>query len=145
MERLLKKWETAKSVVPAPEVYQDKNASEYGAIFFGTSTQSALEALEGLRAEGIEIDALRVKAFPFNNTVEQFIAEHKQVFVIEQNRDAQLRQLIVNDCGVNPAQLIPVLNYDGMAITAEFIKTEIRKNHPASNVTPLRQNKAEEA
>ena len=149
MDRLLKKWETAKDVVPAPEVYQEKNVSEYGAIFFGTSTQSAIEALDGLREEGIEIDALRVKAFPFNNTVEQFIKDHKKVFVIEQNRDAQLKQLIVNDCGFDPAQFIPVLNFDGMAITADFIKTEIRKSHPAcsstKNVTPIRKNKAEEA
>ena len=138
MERLLKKWETAKDLVPTPEVYQKTNSSEYGAIFFGTTTQSAEEALEGLKAEGIEIDALRVKAFPFNQTVESFINEHKYVFIIEQNRDAQLRQLIVNDCGFAPAKLIPILNYDGMAITAKFIASEIRKNHPCDNVTPLR-------
>ncbi|NRB40039.1 MAG: 2-oxoacid:acceptor oxidoreductase subunit alpha [Pseudomonadales bacterium] len=144
MERLLKKWETAKDLVPVPEVYQEKNVSEYGAIFFGTTTQSAIEALDGLRAEGTEIDALRVKAFPFNKTVEQFIKQHKKVFIIEQNRDAQLRQLIVNDCSIDPNKLIPILNYDGMAITAKFIQTEIRKNHPADNVTPLPLRAVEE-
>ena len=143
MERLLKKWETAKDYVPAPEVYQKANKSEYGAIFFGTSTQSGEEALDRLREEGIEIDALRIKAFPFNQTVEQFIKDHKKVFVIEQNRDAQMRQLLVNDCELNPANLIPILNYDGMAITASFIETAIRKNHPCDNVTPIR--KAEKA
>lgn len=138
MERLLKKWETAKDLVPEPELYQESNASDYGAIFFGTSTQSALEALDGLQEQGIEIDAMRVKAFPFNKTVEQFIKNHKKVFVIEQNRDAQLRQLIINDCGFAPNKLIPILNYDGMAITAKFIETQILKNHPSDNVTPLR-------
>ena len=144
MERLLKKWETAKTLVPAPEVYQEKNASEYGVLFFGTSTQSAEEAIDALKAEGIKLDAIRIKAFPFNDTVEQFIKDHKKVFVIEQNRDAQLRSLLVNDCGFSPEQLIPILNFDGTPITATYIKTLIRKNHPANNVTPLRAS-AEEA
>ncbi len=144
MERLLKKWETAKTLVPAPEVYQEKNTSEYGVLFFGTSTQSAEEAIDGLKAEGIKLDAIRIKAFPFNNTIEQFIKDHKKVFVIEQNRDAQLRSLLINDCGFSPEQLIPILNFDGTPITASYIKTLIRKNHPANNVTPLRAN-AEEA
>lgn len=144
MQRLLKKWDTAKTLVPAPQVYQEKNASDYGVLFFGTSTQSAEEAIDGLKDEGIMLDAIRIKAFPFNNTVEQFIKEHKKVFVIEQNRDAQLRSLLINDCGFSPDQLIPVLNFDGTPITATYIKTLIRKNHPANNVTPLRAN-AEEA
>lgn len=146
MERLLKKWDTAKDLVPAPEVYQDSNSNDYGVIFFGTTTQSAEEALDLLREEeGIELDALRVKAFPFNNTVEQFVKEHKAVFVIEQNRDAQLRSLIINEMGTNPEKLIPVLNYDGMPITAAFIKQGLRSNLPGSNVTPLRKNEVEKA
>jgi 2-oxoglutarate/2-oxoacid ferredoxin oxidoreductase subunit alpha len=144
MQRLLKKWNTAKTLVPAPEVYQDKNGSDYGVLFFGTTTQSALEAIDGLKEEGIKLDAIRIKAFPFNDTVEQFIKDHKKVFVIEQNRDAQLRSLLINDCGFSPEQLIPILNFDGTPITANFIKTLIRKNHPANNVTQLRAN-AEEA
>jgi 2-oxoglutarate ferredoxin oxidoreductase subunit alpha len=125
MQRLLRKWETAKDIVPAPEVYQTENASSIGVIFFGTSTDSSLEALDYLRAEGLETDALRVKAFPFNNTVQSFIDAHETVFVVEQNRDAQLRQLIVNEFGTNPAKLLPVLEYGGMAITAATIKSQI--------------------
>lgn len=138
MERLLKKWDTAKDVVPAPEVYQEKNSSDYGVIFFGTSTQAAEEAIDGLKEEGIELDALRLKAFPFNSTVEQFINDHKKVFVIEQNRDAQLRNLLIAECGFNPDQLVPLLNFDGMPITATYIKSEVRKTYPADNVTPIR-------
>jgi 2-oxoglutarate ferredoxin oxidoreductase subunit alpha len=144
MQRLLKKWETAKTSVPAPEVYQTENTGEYGVLFFGTTTQSAIEAIDSLKDEGIHLDAIRIKAFPFNHTVEQFIRDHKKVFVIEQNRDAQLRSLLINDCGFAPEQLVPILNYDGMPITATFIKTLIRKNYPANNVTPLRAASAEE-
>lgn len=143
MNRLLKKWETAKKYVPAPHVYQKKNISDYGVIFYGTSMQAAEEAIDELAAEGIKLDALRVKAFPFNKTVEQFVSEHKKVFVIEQNRDGQLRSLLVNDCEIAPAHLIPILNFDGMPITARQIKTLIKKSYPADNVTPLRANAKE--
>lgn len=143
MQRLLKKWDTAKELVPAPQFYQDENRSEYGVIFFGTSTQAACEALDNLADDGVVLDAMRIKAFPFSRKVEDFIRAHKKVFVIEQNRDAQLRSLLVNECGFAPDQLIPLLNYDGMPITATFIKNAIRKNHPADNVTPLRASQEE--
>ena len=138
MNRLLKKWNTAKSYVPVPQLYQQKNSSDYGVIFYGTSTQAAEEAIDQLDAEGMKLDALRVKAFPFNAEVEKFIREHKAVFVIEQNRDGQLRSLLVNDCGLNPAQLIPILHFDGMPITATQISSLIRKHHPAEKVATLR-------
>ncbi|CAA0084652.1 2-oxoglutarate oxidoreductase subunit KorA [BD1-7 clade bacterium] len=144
MERLLRKWETAKSVVPAPIVYQEENKSKCGAIFYGTSDASALEALDILREEGIEIDALRVRAFPFNDTVDQFIEDHDTVFVIEQNRDAQLRTLLINEIECNPAKLTPVLSYGGMAITADDIAKNIRKFHPDSKVVPLKTKRVEE-
>ena len=144
MNRLLKKWETAKEYVPAPQVYQKKDTSDYGVIFYGTSAQATEEAIDELAAEGVKLDALRITAFPFNKTVEQFIKDHKKVFVIEQNRDAQMRSLLVNECGFAPSQLIPLLNFDGMPVTARMIKSMIRKEHPADNVTPLRAN-AEEA
>ncbi|QHT71130.1 2-oxoacid:acceptor oxidoreductase subunit alpha [Rhodocytophaga rosea] len=125
MERLMVKWNTAKNMVPSPEIYQKKNQSHLGVIFFGTSTYSAEEAMDQLREEGIFIDALRLKAFPFNQTVDDFIQSHQTVFVIEQNRDAQMRGLLINELQVNPAKLIPVLNYDGMPITAHTIATQI--------------------
>ena len=126
VERLTKKWETAKGNVPLPELYQTKNQTSQGVLFFGTSTYSALEALDLFKNEGILLDAMRVRGFPFHHTIEAFIREHEQVFVIEQNRDAQFRSLLVNELQLSPQKLIPVLNYDGMPITADKIRQEIR-------------------
>ena len=130
VDRLKRKWETARTIVPEPELFQESNSNEYGMVFFGTTSYSAAEAMELLRQEGIELDIMRVKAFPFNNTVADFIAEHKQVFVVEQNRDAQFRSLLINELEINPKELIPILNYDGMPITADTIKNQIIQNYP---------------
>ncbi|MDP1817609.1 MAG: 2-oxoacid:acceptor oxidoreductase subunit alpha [Leadbetterella sp.] len=121
MNRLVKKLETAKTLVPAPAFYQENNTSEIGVIFFGTSRYAAEEALDIMRADGLKIDAMRLKAFPFCQEVEDFIDAHKQVFVVEQNRDAQMRTLLINELEVNPKKLIRVLNFDGTPITADLI------------------------
>ncbi|MCP9761347.1 2-oxoacid:acceptor oxidoreductase subunit alpha [Lacihabitans soyangensis] len=121
MNRLKKKLETAKTLVPGPEFYQENNESEIGVIFFGTSRYAAEEALDIMRADGLKIDAMRLKAFPFCKEVEDFIDAHKQVFVVEQNRDAQMRTLLINELEVNPKKLIRVLNFDGTPITADLI------------------------
>ena len=128
MDRLLKKWDTAKDTVPAPYLYQKENKSPYGVLFFGTSTYSTEEAMDLMSQGNVSFDAMRIKAFPFNKTVEDFINTHEKVFVIEQNRDAQLRTLLVNELDASPQKLIPVLNYNGMPITAESIITQISKS-----------------
>lgn len=128
MERLLKKWDTAKNTVPAPYLYQKKNRSPYGLIFFGTSIYSAEEAMDNIHQDNIVFDAMRLKSFPFNKTVEDFINSHEKVFIIEQNRDAQMRSLLINELNVNPQKLVPVLNFDGMPITAYTIMDQINKN-----------------
>ncbi|MCC6462632.1 MAG: 2-oxoacid:acceptor oxidoreductase subunit alpha [Saprospiraceae bacterium] len=125
MDRLIKKWETAKEYVPAPELYQSENQSRDGMIFFGTSTYAALEALDQLKADGLPLDALRIRATPFNSTVRDFITQHDRVYVVEQNRDAQMRALLVNELEINPLRLVPVLNYDGFPITAETIRKQV--------------------
>ncbi len=125
MDRLLIKWNTAKTMVPAPEVFQGDLPNDTGIIFFGTSAFSAVEALDILKEQGIYMDALRLKAFPFTKEVEDFIASHRTVFVIEQNRDAQMRSLLILELETDPNKLIPVLNYDGMPITANFIARQI--------------------
>ncbi len=127
MERLVRKWETAKTLVPKPYFYQDKNMSPIGVIFFGTSTYSSEEAIDLLRTQEVVMDAMRIKAFPFNEEVAQFIEDHEIVYVIEQNRDAQMRSLLINELEINPKKLIRVLNYDGMPITADKIVNEISK------------------
>jgi len=134
MDRLLKKWDTAKNIVPAPVLYQTENKSPYGLIFFGTSTYSAEEAMDDMAASGTVFDAMRLKSFPFNKTVEEFIDSHEMVFIIEQNRDAQMRSLLINELNVNPQKMISVLNYDGMPITSQFITNRINKTlSPAIN------------
>jgi 2-oxoglutarate ferredoxin oxidoreductase subunit alpha len=85
------------------------------------------ESLAALEEAGVHVDALRVRAFPFSNEVMAFIAAHETVFVVEQNRDGQLRTLIMNEGGVDPAKLVAVLNYDGAPITARFITAEINR------------------
>lgn len=125
MDRLLVKWETTKALVPKPQLYQEINQSEWGMLFFGTSTFSSEEARELLAAREIHLDALRIKAFPFGKETEDFIRSHKLVFVIEQNRDGQLRSLIIQEMQHDPHQLVSVLNYDGMPITADQISLKI--------------------
>ena len=125
MRRLLAKFETAKSLIPAPIARPAKRATPHGVIYFGSTTPAMHEALAVLEEAGISLDALRVRGFPFSDAVYAFIAAHETVFVVEQNRDAQLRTLITTEGGVDPAKLAPVLNYDGSPITARFIIAEI--------------------
>lgn len=127
MDRLLKKFETAKSYVPAPQIYHPGNEYDHGIIFYGTSTQSAEEAIDLLKQKGIFLDALRIKSFPFNKDVEDFIDAHDKVFVVEQNRDAQLRSLMLIELGTSSKKLVPVLNYEGLPITADLIMQKIEK------------------
>jgi len=126
MERLLAKFETAKALVPEPVTRTAKRSTPYGVIYFGSTTPAMNEALHALEDEAIHIDALRVRAFPFNDEVFAFIAAHETVFIVEQNRDAQLRTLITTEGGVDPGKLVKVLNYDGSPITARFIIGEIK-------------------
>jgi 2-oxoglutarate ferredoxin oxidoreductase subunit alpha len=136
MERLLKKFETAKEMVPAPQMYQSENRYDTGIIFYGTSTYSAEEALDTLKEHDIHIDAMRLKSFPFNHSVEEFIKAHKKVYVVEQNRDAQMKSLLTIELQVNPAKLISVLNFDGMPITAEAILRQISPKFQSGKHTP---------
>ncbi|WP_299769655.1 2-oxoacid:acceptor oxidoreductase subunit alpha [uncultured Pseudoteredinibacter sp.] len=139
MERLLHKWETAKSYVPAPEIISVEGGKKVGLIHFGTSKDATLEAVDKLAEQGITADSCRIKAFPFNHEVEDFIAEHDTVFVIEQNRDAQMRQLLVNECEINPKSLVKILHYDGMPITADTIAQRVKDVVQHDNVTPIKR------
>ena len=125
MERLLRKFETAKRYVPAPVLQKAAKPMRLGVIHYGSTSFAMDEAMALLAAEGVHVDALRVRGFPFSSEVSDFIAAHEQVFVVEQNRDAQLRTLLMVECGVDPAQLVPVLHYDGTPITARFIVRSI--------------------
>ncbi len=121
MQRLLRKFETAKSLVPAPVAKPAAQKAAYGVIYYGSTAVAMDEAVATLDAKGCPLDLLRVRAFPFNDEVVEFIAAHEQVFVVEQNRDAQLMKLIVNECTIDPAKFISILHFDGTPITARFI------------------------
>jgi 2-oxoglutarate ferredoxin oxidoreductase subunit alpha len=126
MERLCAKFRTAASLVPQPVVRVAGQATPLGVIYFGSTSPAMQEALEALAAVGIHVDAMRLRAFPFPDSVRRFIDVHQQVFVVEQNRDAQMHSLLVNELGVDLARLVKELPYDGTPITARFITQAIR-------------------
>lgn len=152
VDRLSRKWETAKELVPQPEFHRNADALvrsnargtetilsdeaplvadegvrvPSGVIYFGTSTYAAEEALDLLAEEGIHLDAMRPRAFPFGKAFADFVNSHERIFVIEQNRDAQFKSLMMIELGIDPAKLISVLSYDGMPITADNIFRQIR-------------------
>jgi 2-oxoglutarate ferredoxin oxidoreductase subunit alpha len=139
MQRLLRKFETAKDMVPRPLQANAGKPTKYGVIYFGSTAAPMDEAIELLQDGGHALDRLRVRAFPFHSSVSSFIADHDFVFVVEQNRDAQLRSLIVNECSIDPVRLVPILHYDGTPITARFIARAIGEHIDALKVTPLRK------
>lgn len=134
MDRLIKKHNTAKSIIPGPQIYQSINQSKDGILFFGSTMLAAEEAIDIMKSEGTTIDAIRLKSFPFNDDVKKFIDDHERIFVIEQNRDAQMRTLLINELEINPAKLIKVLNYDGTPISADFIMTKVNQHLLQPNI-----------
>ena len=128
MDRLLKKFNTARKMVPGPQYFQEGKNSSHAILFFGTTLHAAEEALDILKSEGSPMDAIRIKSFPFAEEVATFIEQYDKVFVIEQNRDAQFRTLLINELEINPKKLVKVLNYDGTPITADFILTQIHQH-----------------
>jgi 2-oxoglutarate ferredoxin oxidoreductase subunit alpha len=125
MQRLVRKFETAKRLVPAPIKRAAKERTRHGVIYFGSTSAAMAEALVALEAQGLHLDTLRLRAFPFSDEVIEFVNAHDQVFVVEQNRDAQMRMLLVNECAIDPARFISILHYDGTPITARYITSAI--------------------
>lgn len=141
MQRLLAKWETIKEWVPAPVEQDCGRDTDTAVLYFGTSEASTLEALDYLLEDGLHLNAMRVRAFPFNRDVEAFLERHQRVFVIEQNRDAQLRTLLMAEFELGPDKLKSVLCYDGTPISARNIRQQILQQMPGHNVTPLRRDR----
>jgi 2-oxoglutarate ferredoxin oxidoreductase subunit alpha len=139
MQRLLRKFETAKTLLPKPVIERAAAPTRAGVIWFGSTGAAMAESLAELTKQGVHLDRMRVRAFPFQDEVGEFIAEHDHLFVVEQNRDAQLKMLLVNECGIDPSKLISVLNYDGTPITERFITREIAEKARLFNVTPIRK------
>ncbi|NBW68688.1 MAG: 2-oxoacid:acceptor oxidoreductase subunit alpha [Betaproteobacteria bacterium] len=126
MDRLQKKFKTAAQLVPAPVVRKAVKPSKIGVIYFGSTSPSMSEAFDLLEQDGLHLNGMRLRAFPFADSVAEFIHDHEMIFVVEQNRDAQMRTLLINELEIDPAHLIKVLHYDGTPITARFIHAAIR-------------------
>jgi len=133
MKRLLRKWETARKLLPPAEV--DAADNHVGVLFYGTTALPMPEALDLLETEGIRLDSCRVRAFPFGDEVRTFIDGHDLVFVVEQNRDGQLRTLLINEFDCDPKKLVSVTYYAGLSISADFIYKNISEYY-AQNKLP---------
>jgi 2-oxoglutarate ferredoxin oxidoreductase subunit alpha len=138
MQRLIRKFDTAKDLVPRPLQANADKPTKYGVIYYGSTAPAMDEAIHMIEARGHAVDRLRIRAFPFHSSVASFVADHDFVYVVEQNRDAQLRSLIVNEIGIDPVRLVPVLHYDGAPITARFIAESIGDHLDQMAVKPAK-------
>jgi 2-oxoglutarate/2-oxoacid ferredoxin oxidoreductase subunit alpha len=130
MERLERKFETARGLVPRPVLKKAARPARAGVIYYGSTAAALHEALDLLSGRGLDLDALRVRAFPLSRDIADFVNAHDRVFVVEQNRDAQMRTLMMSDLGVDPGRLTSILHYGGTPITARFIVEEIAARAP---------------
>lgn len=136
VDRLRRKFDTAATLVPPAEVVRNAGNSA-GILYFGTTAEVMAETLDTLNSHGLDVDALRVRAFPFTRQVYDFIAAHDTVFVAEQNRDGQLRAMLMIEGNIDPARLVPVLHYDGMPVTAEILVRSIREHLEPANALAM--------
>ena len=132
VDRLAKKWETAKTLMPSAIINSSDKPSDMALLYYGTSVYSAEEAIDLLKTENIHLNSINVKAFPFNDDLKTSIQQHDMVFVIDQNRDGQMRSLLINELNVMPDKLVSILNYDGMPITADKICKSIKNKMNAT-------------
>ncbi len=126
LSRLLKKYQTASKHVPSPVFGQNSNESSMGVIYFGSTDVAMQEALDILNEQSIKIDAMRLRSFPFNLSVWEFIEDHDLLFIVEQNRDGQMRTLLMAEGGIIPDKLVSILCFNGQPITADFISNKIK-------------------
>ena len=136
MDRLLSKWETAKSLLPAAEI--NSEGCRAGIIYYGTTSTPMTECLAMLDEQGIELDTMRVRSFPFGPEVVEFIDNHEIVFMVEQNRDAQMKMLMTNELDVLPSSIQSILYYGGMSISADFIVDEVLSYYQANNIPRIK-------
>jgi 2-oxoglutarate/2-oxoacid ferredoxin oxidoreductase subunit alpha len=127
MERLKRKFATAAALVPGPVLKRAEKRATLGLISVGSCDDAVGEARDRLQDEGIHGDYLRIRAFPFNEAVQAFLDEHERIFVIEQNRDGQLRSLLINECNVDGRRLESILHYDGLPMAAAPLVAAVRE------------------
>ena len=139
MQRLSRKFATAEKLLSAPELVPAAEPGRFGLPAFGSSMPAVREGSAELADRGVHRDTLRIRAFPFARAVEEFVAAHERVFVVEQNRDGQLRQLLVDACGIDPARLRPVPNYHDTPITARFVTRAVLDRLSDAEIVPFRK------
>jgi len=137
VDRLLKKWETAKKLVPRA-IIDATAGSDIGLVSIGSCDGAIHEAMDVLKAEGVGVDYMRVRAFPFSEDVERFLSAHRMLFVVEQNRDAQFKSLLTLETKVEKSKLRSLLSYDGLPISSRFIVDGVLAEvRPTPKVQPL--------
>ena len=132
MDRISLKFKTALNYIPEPEI-SSLGSNTRGLIYLGTTTSAINETLDNLQKKGISLDTMRLRGFPFHESVRDFINEHEIVYVIEQNRDAQLKSLLKIECNASEEQMFSILSYNGVLITAQQIEKEILDSLSTSN------------
>ena len=126
LARLARKLQQAAEAVPEPVINLHNGGSNVGIVSMGSCDAAVQEAVDVLRSDGVAVDYMRVRGFPFGSAVTQFLREHSQIFVVEQNRDAQLRSLLSLETGAPRDSMIPILDYGGVPLSAEPIVERIR-------------------
>jgi 2-oxoglutarate/2-oxoacid ferredoxin oxidoreductase subunit alpha len=127
VDRLLVKWETARGLVPKPEIEYSK-FNKRAILSIGSCDGAVEEAMARLKDAGVGLNYCRVKAFPFDESVRDFIDRHERVYVVEQNRDAQLRSLLILDLEVDARKLVPILHYNGLPLAANFVVQKVQED-----------------
>ena len=121
LDRLAKKWRTAAQLVPKPIVRRAAKTTKWGLIGVGSSDGAIREALARLEPSGIQVDYCRIRAYPFGDAVAEFIEQHERIFVVEQNRDAQLKSLLTIELGCDPSRLHSILQYGGLPLDCRCV------------------------
>jgi 2-oxoglutarate ferredoxin oxidoreductase subunit alpha len=138
VDRLARKFQTAAGEVPAPDFHRVPGGAEVGIVSLGGCHAAVMEAVDRLRDRGIMVDYMRIRAFPFDTPVREFLDAHSTNFVVEQNRDAQLRSLLAIETGMPRDEMIPVLDYGGLPLTAHAVVEAIGSHLSQASAGPSR-------
>lgn len=136
MDRLTKKWETVRNLMPPAEI-ENRNGRA-GIIYFGTTTTPMKESLSMLDKNGISLNTLRIRSYPFGPEVAEFVETHDKIFLVEQNRDAQMKSLLTLDLGIDPKKIVSILYYGGFSISADYIVDEVMEHYVVNKLPRLR-------
>jgi 2-oxoglutarate ferredoxin oxidoreductase subunit alpha len=128
MDRLLVKWDTAKTLVPPAVLNRARKKTRLGVIAFGSSDGAVIEARDRLAERGIHTDYLRLRAFPFGPEVLEFLQAHDTVFVVEQNRDAQMKSLLKLELDHIADKLVSIRHYNGLPISSDCVVAGIGRH-----------------